>query len=83
MKAKICDRCGKICGGEKIEVHCTKYKKIKKIFFGREEIDCDSYNIDLCSECASEFEKWLDYKAEEVFEVEEQQAETDNNSETS
>jgi hypothetical protein len=50
MEARICDRCGEICGEEKYEIVCTKYIKHLKII-------CD---YDLCIKCASKFEKWLE-----------------------
>ena len=60
MNAKLCDRCGKVCGDEKYEITCHKFTKIKKVILGANKIIDDYYDYDLCIKCASEFEKWLE-----------------------
>ena len=62
MEAKICDRCGEICGDERYEIIVGKHTKEKKWLFSGEKIKFDFCDYDLCIKCASEFEKWLEWE---------------------
>lgn len=69
MEAKICDRCGEICGDEKYKITCEKFVKRQIMYLGGEEIVNYSYEYDFCIKCASEFEKWLEREEDNNAEI--------------
>lgn len=68
MDAKICDRCGNYFV---IKTITDKKDPICNIFTTKIPNDVYNFtgrNIDVCPECAADFERWLNEKKTEVLE---------------